>query len=131
MCALISDEITKLRKQYMVAQDAGDVDGCLSFWVEDGVLMPPGEPSVSGKEALRSWYQEAFTNLEMQFTIEYQQIEETGTMAFGRGIYSGSIVLKSGGDLIQDTGKLLEVWKRQPDGSLKVACHMWNSDNPH
>ncbi len=131
MCAQPTDEIKNLRKQYMVAQDAGDVDGCVSFWSDDGVLMPPNEPSVTGKEALRAWYQDAFNQFGFQFSIEYQQVEEAGDWAFARGRYSGSIIPKTGGDPIQDTGKLLEVLRRQPDGSWKWACHMWSSDNPH
>lgn len=128
MCAEFMDGIKSLRSQYMAAQDAGDPDGCVSFWSEDGVLMPPNAPSVSGRQALRAWYEEAFKQFEFKFTIEYEQAEETGDWAFARGRYSGSIIPRAGGEAIQDRGKILEVLKRQADGTWKMASHMWSSD---
>jgi len=35
-----------------------------------------------------------------------------------------------GGPVVQDRGKGLHVYRRQPDGSWKLAQDIWNSDNP-
>ena len=114
----------------MVAQNAGDIDGCLSCWSDEGVLMPPNEPSVIGKEALRTWYREAFDQVSIEAKFEYEQAEEAGGWIFARGNYSATITPKAGGDPVYDKGKVLEVIKRGDDGSWKCACHMWSSDNP-
>ena len=34
------------------------------------------------------------------------------------------------GKPIRDTGKILEIWKKQADGSWKCAVDTWNSDLP-
>jgi len=122
--------IKNLREQYMVSQDAGDAEGCVSHWIDDGVLMPPNEPSVVGKEALFPWYQSAFEHVKLDFTISYEQIDVAGDWGFARGKYKGYIIPKPEGEPIPDKGKLLEILKRQPDGSWKFACHMYSSNNP-
>ena len=124
------EAIKNLRAQYMISQDAGDVEGCVSYWSDDGVLMPPNEPSVVGKEALLSWYQNAFDHVKIDFTVSYEQIEVAGDWGFARGEHEGTIIPKPEGEPIPDKGKLLEILRRQPDGSWKFACHMWSSDNP-
>ena len=121
--------IKNQRAQYMVSQDAGDAEGCVSYWSNDGVLMPPNEPSVVGKEALLSWYQNTFDHVKLDFTISYEQIEVAGDWGFARGQYEGTIIPKPEGEPIPDKGKLLEILRRQPDSSWKWACHMYSSDN--
>jgi uncharacterized protein (TIGR02246 family) len=122
--------IKNLREQYMVSQDAGDAEGCVSYWDEEGVLMSPNEPSVVGKEALLSWYQTAFEHIQVDFSISYEQIEVADDWGFARGKYEGFIIPKPNGEPIPDKGKLLDILKRQPDGSWKFACHIYSSDNP-
>ena len=125
------EAIKDLRSQYMAAQDAVDVEGCLSFWTDDGVLMPPNAPVVAGKDALRSWYGKSFDQFKHDFKVTFEEIEVSGDWSFARGTWSGSLVPIVGGELIQDSGKYLEIHRRQPDGSWKFARHMWSSDNPH
>ncbi|MGB6865834.1 MAG: DUF4440 domain-containing protein [Candidatus Aminicenantaceae bacterium] len=123
------EAIKNLRAQYMVSQDAGDAEGCVSYWDEDGALMPPNEPSVVGKESLLSWYQTAFDHVKIDFKVSFDQIEVADDWGFVRGGYEGAIIPKPEGEPIPDKGKYLEILKRQPDGSWKFACHMYSSDN--
>jgi ketosteroid isomerase-like protein len=34
------------------------------------------------------------------------------------------------GQPVHDTGKILEIWKKQPDGKWKCIVDTWNSDLP-
>jgi len=124
------DEVVSFRERYMDAQNEGDIDGCLECWSDEGVLMPPNEPSVVGKAALRHWYSEAFQHVSIEAKFEYEQAEEACGWIYARGTYSATITPKAGGDPIHDVGKVLEVIKRDDDGSWKCACHMWSSDKP-
>ena len=122
------DDIKKLRERYMVAQDACDADGCVSFWDDDCVLMPPSEPAVVGIEAGLAWHKSTFAESRIDFTVAFDEIEVVGDWSFARGSYKGAIIPNEGGEPIQVIGKYLEIHRRQPDGSWKFARHMWNSD---
>jgi uncharacterized protein (TIGR02246 family) len=122
--------IKELRGSYMSAQDRGDTEGCLTFWTDDGALMPPNEVAVVGKDALRSWYQAAFEQFKIDLKVTFDAVEVAGDWGFARGTYGGALVPKAGGQPIPDDGKYLEIHRRQPDGSWKFACHMWSSNSP-
>ena len=124
------EAIKNLRRQYLLAQDASDVEGCLSYWDDDGVLMPPNEPAVVGKDALRSWYGSAFDQFGLDYTVTFAEIEVAGDWSFARGSHEGALIPKGGGEPIPEKGKYLEIHRRQPDGSWKFARHMSSSDSP-
>lgn len=125
------EAIRQLRESYMRTQDASDVDGCVSHWDDDDVLLPPNEPAVKGKEALRSWYQSIFDEFRIAFKVSFDEIQVTGSWSFARGAYSGRLIPTGGGEPIEEEGKYLEIHRQQLDGSWKFACHMWNSDRSH
>jgi len=122
------DEMRTIRREYMECQDEGDAVGCVGFWAEDGVLMPPTEPAVRGHADLLEWYRSAFDAFEFDFEIEYDQAISSGEWVFARGSYSGTVTPRATDEPIQDRGKILEILRRQPDGSWRWHAHMWNSD---
>ena len=123
------DGIKKLRASYVAAQDASDAEGGASFWDDDCVLMPPGQPGVVGKEALLACYRGAFASGSGDTKIAIDEAEVAGDWSFERGISTYSWILEDGGELIQGTDKYLETHRRQPDGSWKFARQMWSSDS--
>lgn len=123
-----SDAIRELRRSYMVAQDAGDAEGCVSHWDANGVLMPPNEPAVQGAAALLEFYRSLFSQVQLAIKIEFDQIEMSDGWSFARGTYSGKVIPKDGGEVIDDAGKYLEIHRRQEDGAWKFSCHMFSSD---
>ena len=123
-------EMRAIRQDYLRYQEAGDPEGCVGFWTEDGVLMPPDEPAVRGHADLLDWYRTAFEAFEFNFQIEYEQAISAGDWVFALGSYSGTVTPRATGEPIEDRGKLLEILRRQPDGSWKWHAHMWSSDLP-
>ncbi len=93
--------------------------------------MPPNEPGVSGKEALGEWMVRTLLDpFNIQLTAPFHTVELVGDCAFARGSYELSLTPKDGGQAIEDTGKFVNIFKRQPDNSFKYAIVMWNSNNP-
>jgi uncharacterized protein (TIGR02246 family) len=123
-------EMRAIRRDYMQYQEAGDPEGCVACWAEDGVLMPPNEPAVRKRADLLEWYRAAFEAFEFDVQIEYEQAVCTGDWVIARALYSGTITPKATGEPTEDRGKILEVLRRQPDGTWKWHAHTWNSDLP-
>jgi ketosteroid isomerase-like protein len=123
-------EMRAIRKAYMQFQDAGDPEGCVGFWHPDGVLMPPNEPAIRGHADLLMWYRAAFAAFDFDVKIEYEQAISWGDWGFARGSYTGTVTPRATGEPTEDRGKILEVLRRQPDGTWKWHAHTWNSDLP-
>jgi ketosteroid isomerase-like protein len=77
--------IGQTRDQYIAAVNRADLDAVMGFWADDGVLMPPGQPAVSGKEAVRAWYQERFAQVTTRIDIRSEETHVAGDTAYDRG----------------------------------------------
>ena len=98
------------------------------YYTPDAVVMPPNGEVIRGREALIA-FNEAFPPYEdLQFT--HVEVDGAGDMAYVYGIYTMVMATSEGAEPVEDHGKYIEIWKRQPDGSWKVALDIFNSDLP-
>ena len=77
--------IGQTRDQYIAAVNEANLDSVVSHWATDGVLMPPGQPAVSGKDAIRAWYQERFSQVTTRIDIRSEETRVAGDIAYDRG----------------------------------------------
>ncbi len=120
-----------LLEQWIAAVNAGDIDAWLATLADDATVMPPNEPAVTGKEALGPWMVQTFFDpFNVQLSCTFDDVDPAGDMVFARGSYDLSLAPKDGAQVIEDSGKFVNVFKRQQDGSFKYAIAMWSSNNP-
>ena len=60
------DAIRAVLEDVKQADMSGDIDGLLSYYTEDVVSMPPDLPAMVGKDALRAYYENAFSQLSIE-----------------------------------------------------------------
>jgi len=58
------------------------------------------------------------------------EVAKSGELGYIYGTYQDSVQDPKGGPPVRDTGKLVEIWKRQPDGEWKCIVDTYNSDLP-
>jgi ketosteroid isomerase-like protein len=110
--------------------DAGDVDGLIALWDDNGVQMPPNAPAIHGKPAIREAFSEILLSVDFEeFTINNEEVQVFGDFGFARGSYSFVNAMVEG-DPVPFEGKYLTILKRQPDGSWKVYRDCFNSSTP-
>jgi uncharacterized protein (TIGR02246 family) len=111
------------------AAEAKDLEKCMSFYVDDPVLIVPGAPAVVGKDALRKTFQGflAVQALKLDTSGLIIDVARSGDLAFERGSYSNTIT-DAKGKTTTETGKLALVWKKQADASWKIAADTNASD---
>jgi uncharacterized protein (TIGR02246 family) len=105
-----------------------DVEGILARYADDAMIMPPGEPIVSGKAAIARRLTDQFK----QFTVKsvdgrISDVVVGGDLAVETGTYTMSLVLTDGTP-ISEQGKYLHVWRRSSDGQWKVIRYMSSPD---
>jgi uncharacterized protein (TIGR02246 family) len=111
------------------AAEAKDLDKCMAFYVDDPVLFVPGAPAAVGKDAVR----QAFAGflgaqaLKLETSGLIIDVAQSGDLAFERGSYTNTIT-DAKGKTTTATGKLALVWKKQTDGSWKIAADTNASD---
>lgn len=107
------------------------VDGHMSYFLEDAVILAPNEPLLSGKDAIRKMQDGlyAIPGFSIKWQANKVEVGSSGDLGYSRGNYELTMNDESG-NLITDKGKYLTVWKKQSDGSWKVSADMFNSDMP-
>jgi uncharacterized protein (TIGR02246 family) len=122
--------IKEMLKQFAVTINAGDFEGWISLWTDDGIQLFPGGPARIGKEQIREGMKPAFDQFMLKMVITNEEIRASGNLGFARGTYKESMVPKAGGETWEYDGKYLTVLERQSDGSWKVARDCFNSNVP-
>src|SRR5262249_25779039 len=122
--------IERIRHAHVAALNRGDAEAWADLFAEDGVQMPPHAHANVGRQTIRAWGQELLQPFHARFALDVSEIRVSGEAAFERGRYTMSLAPKADGAAIDDVGKYITVYQRQPDQSWKVARDIWNSDNP-
>ncbi len=108
-----------------------NLEGIVSFYAEDAVLLPTAEPVVVGKSAIRKEWQHILSipDLQSQTARTKTEVSSSGDMAYTMGTYL-STMLGEDGNPATEPGKWLSVWKRQADGSWRIVVDTYNTDIP-
>jgi uncharacterized protein (TIGR02246 family) len=118
-------KIRDLDAKWSKTASANDVDGTVSYYTDDASLLPPNGPIATGKQAIRAnWASLLTPGNTLSWEAKKVEVSRSGDMAYLIGAYQ--LAMKG----MQDRGKFVEVWKKQPDGQWKVVADIFNSDLP-
>lgn len=117
----------ELLASLMKADNASDLEAVMAMYAEDAVLLPPNEPSVSGKPDIRSRYTKMFATTRMNVRFEIDEDGTNGDLGFLRGRTIGRRVSTDGKRVEDLTGKFLMLLKRQ-GGGWQIKTLVWNAD---
>lgn len=124
------EAINKLREQEMAAFSAADVNTLLILFTNDAIVMPPNEPALYGKDAIRAWLENVYKQFTVQGKYTSSDVVLAGDWAFERFTSTLTTTPVAGGEPVQEVIKGLHIYRRQADGSWKIAQDIWNTDNP-
>ncbi len=126
---MVQQEIKQNSARFGEAYSRGDVAAVAALYSEDAVLLPPNSQMLRGREAIQQFWAGARQMGVREAALETVQVEESGDMAWEIGAYTLKIQ-PEGGQATTDRGKYTVVWKRQTDGSWKMAVDIWNTNSP-
>jgi ketosteroid isomerase-like protein len=122
--------IRDLDAQWSKTAAAHDLNGIVSYYSDDAVLLPPNAPLANTKDAIRvAWVDLAAPNVDISWQASKIEVAKSGDLAYSTGSYTLAMQDPQG-KLISDKGKFMEVWKKQTDGQWKAVADTYNSDLP-
>jgi uncharacterized protein (TIGR02246 family) len=106
-----------------------DLDALMAEIVEDAVWMPPNEEILVGKERIRAFYEELFSQSDFEGALDpnNQELQVFGDWAVFRSVLVGTATPPGGGEETPIANKLVNLLHREPDGTWKHVWDIWNS----
>lgn len=105
------------------------IDEFVSFLADDAIFMPSGAPLARGADIRASW--EELLSLP-GFGLEWRpasaHVAQAGDLGYTVGTYE--LTVRPEGAAVVTVGKYVTLWKKQADGSWKVAVDCFNADSP-
>jgi uncharacterized protein (TIGR02246 family) len=121
-------DIEALEAQWIEAFNAGDAAGVARFYTENGRVLPPNNDVVQGRSAIDGFVKE-FLQMKPTMSFSLFTVHESPDMCASVGRYDMELQPPGAGTQ-KDSGKFIEIWTRQPDGSWLIEDDIFNSNLP-
>ncbi len=115
---------------YPQAINGNNLTGLTAIFTQDVVYLPPNEPAVVGRTAVRAWAEASLKAYRIHDHKTELEFAVAADRAFERYPYRQNDSPVAGGAAVTDTGEGLIVYHDDADGRSRVAPDAWNSDSP-
>ena len=109
-----------------------DVARTVSYWSDDAVILPQGQPAIEGKAAIKAFVAQSFhtPGFSIRWLSQRPTFSADGTLAYMRSDTVTTVPGDHGARLtIHSRG--MTVWRRDGDGVWRCVVDMWNDPPPH
>jgi ketosteroid isomerase-like protein len=112
------------------ASQSKDLDKIVSFYAPDGVALPDGAPIEPDLASIRHGWSGLTDAKDVSLGWKTTKVEvaKSGDIAYEYGTYHFDVTAKDG-KVTTRSGKYVLAWKKQPEGTWKVAVDTDNSDS--
>ena len=110
---------------WMDAFNDEDADRLAAHYSEDAVMLPPNQPAIFGRDAIRADHEAQFASSDFKVELEALETVVDGELAYVAGRYR---MWTEDGTLV-DRGKYVEIW-RAMGGQWLIYRDIYNSSLP-
>ena len=101
---------------------SGTVDSVLAYWTDDAVVVSQGQPTYSGKAAIRNMVTASMSvpGFHINWTPERAFVSKSGDMGYTVGTNELTVPDPTG-KLTTEKGRYIEVWRKDADGKWRCV----------
>jgi len=113
---------------FAAAMNSANIDGVMSAYADDAIVLPANSPAFKGKDAIKQFWSGFMGMGALNLALFAEDVMQQGDLAVETGRYEASITPKGAG-AIKDNGKYVVVW-RKIGGQWKIVRDMFSTDLP-
>jgi uncharacterized protein (TIGR02246 family) len=117
-----------VEQTWMKAYNAGDAESIANLYDEDALLMPPNQPAVSGKAAIRAHFLKEVEAAKKGGVVVSGSSNPDGATNGDMGWEAGTYLVKDKAGHTLEAGKYLSVFRKKGSKWLFVR-DIWNADS--
>jgi uncharacterized protein (TIGR02246 family) len=117
-------DIQAVRDVEAELMNAKDIDTMLNYVAEDGAGLYPGASIQIGKQSIKALLGPIYSDPNYSFTFQSLRTEASkgGDMVYSQGTYTLTTTDAKTKKVKTENGKYLTIYRKQADGSWKVAA---------
>ena len=128
---IVRSRVEQATVAFHQALRANDLETFMSYVAEDVVFMPPGEPPIRGRDAVRKWMTAFLAQYRTSsLSLNDREVLVGNGWAVELGTFEWALQPAAGGAVLADRGNYMQVWKEQTDGTWRFAREVYNSSVP-
>jgi ketosteroid isomerase-like protein len=122
-------EIRKADAEWSHAAQTKNLEKMISFYAEDGSVLPFGAPIATGREQARQLWSHLMSlpGFSLTFTPTKVQVASSGELAYDVGTFLLTLN-DTKGTPTSTPGKYVVVWQKQAPGGWKAVADIFNTD---
>ncbi len=109
--------------------ESGDAAATAALHTDDAQAFPPNAPAVRGRQDLENLWRELIDAGVKVKNLDPIEVDARDDLGFLLAKFSLEVP-EEGGGVRTETGKVVDVLKRQADGNWKFHTTAWNMDTP-
>jgi len=120
-----SQDLIAADREFDSSTAANGIEGWVSHFAPDAIMMPAGSPIAAGQEAIRAFVSKTMV---ADSSMRWEPIDgfASADVGYTYGL-SKSVHLGAGDKPVVSWGKYVSVWRRAPDRSWRVVVHIDNA----
>jgi uncharacterized protein (TIGR02246 family) len=109
-----------------------DLTKIVAHYADNAVVMAPGMPSSSGRDAIRSLLQKMTADpaLSLQFKASSVEVAKSGDIGYTQGTYTMTMTDPATKQVVHDHGSYVTTYRKQADGTWKAVTDIASSEVP-
>jgi len=120
------DAIRALTKSWVTAWNQRDVSAIAGLYADKFVVMPSGKEPIEESAGLEAYLSERTTGDQFSFSYRTREVRADGDFGVERGNYVLAFNSGSGKGVRTESGNLMRIVEKAPDGSWHIASEIWN-----
>lgn len=121
-------QLHTLLASYETSLNAGDAGRIEQLYTLDGVFMPAGFPTASGRPAVRGAYDAVFKNIQIAIHFTVDELKVKGEFAYARTHSAGTSTVVATGASGPEENRELFIFARTA-GVWKIARYAFNKSS--
>jgi len=114
--------IRDIETAWVKAFAAKDMDKILAPYANDATVLLSNAPTMVGKDAIRAGMKDTVTDPKFSLDLKTAKVYVSkDDLAYSQGTYSVMGTDPKTKKVMAETGRYIEVYKKQPDGSWKIV----------
>ena len=122
----IQDNETQWNQEW-ASHDAAKI---AAHYEDDAILMVPGGPPTTGKDAIQKSLTTTVSSMDLKFQASKVDVASSGDLGYTQGSYTLTLTDPMSKKVINDHGSYVTTYRKQTDGSWKAVADIATSEVP-